>query len=62
MAFSTDCQSNSSILMPSPAYTVYLYSIMLLIPYWLYCLWLSQKIAQNITLLGLYNEILGSKA
>ena len=26
MAFSTGCKSNSNILIPSPAYTVYLYS------------------------------------
>ena len=26
MAFSTGCQSNSNILMPSPAYTVYSYN------------------------------------
>ena len=35
--------------------------LLLLIPYWLYWWWLSQKISQVIILFGLCNDILGSK-
>ena len=58
MAFSTGCQSKYNILMPSRAYTVYLYSSYA--TYTILAL-LKMAIKKDITLHGLCNLILGSK-